>query len=291
MHCTFHAPSGSTPTRRILGALGTTLMVACFASSSVFAEELESFVLAPDGDVGIGLEEPERQLHLRGPNAVFRMDRSFNSAAFMLVRTDNANNALKTYVIGVNASGPNQGGFIINDLGSNVSGGGDRRMTINNDGSVAFTGNVSAPEFVNTSSARYKENVETLAEASESVGKLRGVRFTWKETGEPSLGLIAEEVAEVLPELVKTDADSGEAEAVNYAALTAVLVEALKEQGARLDAMETELARYRAAATTQEAQIGKLRTRVTQLEAVRTRTTSVGEDAMPADGLAALQTP
>jgi hypothetical protein len=266
-------------------------MVACFASPPAFAEEPESFVLAPNGDVGIGLEEPERQLHLRGRNAVFRMDRSFNSAAFMLVRTDNANNALKTYVIGVNASGPNQGGFIINDLGSNVSGGGDRRMTINNDGSVAFTGNVSAPEFVNTSSARYKENVETLAEANESVGKLRGVRFTWKETGEPSLGLIAEEVAEVFPEVVTTDADSGEAEAVNYAALTAVLVEALKEQGARLDAMETELARYRAAATTQDAQIGKLRTRVKQLEAAGTRLTNAGDQGVSSDSVAALQTP
>jgi hypothetical protein len=251
----------------------------------------DSLVLAPYGAVGIGIESPARQLHLRGSNATFRMDRNADTAAFLLVRTDNDYNPLKTFSVGTNAAGTNNGEFIINDLGANVGGGGSRRMTIMNNGDVQFTGTVSAPAFVNTSSARYKENVETLAEASGSVGKLRGVRFTWKETGEPSLGLIAEEVAEVLPELVKTDADSGEVEAVNYAALTAVLVEALKEQGARLDAMETELARYRAAATTQETQIGRLRTRVKQLETAGTRLTSAGDEGVSSASVAALQTP
>jgi hypothetical protein len=272
-------------------ATGLVSLIAVAATINPgFGVAQESLVLDTTGKVGIGIENPERQLHLRGANAVFRMDRTFDSAAFMLVRTDNANNPLKTFVVGVRASGEDQGDFVINDLGANTSGGGARRMTINNDGSVAFTGKVTAPEFVNTSSARYKENVVALAGASESISKLRGVSFDWKESGARSLGLIAEEVAEVFPEVVTTDPDSGQPEAVNYSALTAVLVEALKEQRARLDALEAEISKYRAAATEHHSQIGKLRTRVNQLEAAGPRLTGVRSEGS-SEAFAALQAP
>jgi hypothetical protein len=68
------------------------------------------------------------------------MDRSTNSAAFMLVRTDGGGSVLKNYVIGVNASGTNQGEFIINDLGTAVGGPGQRRLTIDNNGDVIING-------------------------------------------------------------------------------------------------------------------------------------------------------
>jgi hypothetical protein len=275
---------------RAVAALAAAVLATSLTTSSAFAQEAESLVLDTNGLVGIGVQEPERQLHLRGQNAAFRMDRSVNSAAFILVRTDSAYNPLKAYVIGVNATGENQGGLIINDLGADTSGSGDRRMTINNLGDVLFTGSVSAPEVVNTSSARYKDNIETLTAASASVSRLRGVSFDWKETGNRSLGLIAEEVAAVFPEVVTTDPDSGEAEAVNYSALTAVLVEALKEQRARLDALEAEFSKYRAAAAEHHSQLGNLRTRVNQLEAAGLRVSGVRPNE-GSEAVAALRTP
>jgi hypothetical protein len=252
-------------------ATSLVLAAACCMVVSTQTAAQDSLVLDTSGEVGIGIEDPERQLHLRGQNAVFRMDRSVNSAAFMLVRTNNNNDPLKTYVVGVRASAENQGDFVINDLGSSVSGGGSRRMTISNSGDVSFTGDVDAPTFsaaafVNTSSARYKDDIETLVGASESLARLRGVRFNWKDSGERSLGLVAEEVSEVFPEVVQTNPDSGQAEAINYAALTAVLVEALKEQQARLDAIATELASIRSAATNQDDHVTKLCTQVKELE-------------------------
>jgi hypothetical protein len=54
----------------------------------------------------------------------------------MLVRIDSLGNPLKTFVVGVNASGSNTGEFIINDLGTEVSGPGNRRMTIDNNGNI-----------------------------------------------------------------------------------------------------------------------------------------------------------
>jgi polyhydroxyalkanoate synthesis regulator phasin len=60
------------------------------------------------------------------------------------------------------------------------------------------------------------------------VNRLRGVSFDWKDSGKPSVGLIAEEVAEVVPEVVAYN--DGAATGVNYASLVGVLVEAVKEQ-------------------------------------------------------------
>lgn len=189
-------------------------------------------------NVGIGTPAPQRQLHLSGPNALFRMDRPADTAAFMIVRTDNSGAPLKSFVLGTNASGPNAGEFVINDLGAATGGPGVRRMTVTNAGEVHFTGTVRTPRLVQTSSARFKTDIETISNANATVRELRGVRFNWIENGEPSLGFIAEEVADVLPELVEFDKTSGQAEAVNYAAMVSVLVEALKEQEARIGTLE-----------------------------------------------------
>ncbi|HUG43227.1 MAG TPA: tail fiber domain-containing protein [Acidobacteriota bacterium] len=99
------------------------------------------------------------------------------------------------------------------------------------------------PAFAQTSSLRYKSEVETVRDAVGLVSRLRGVSFTWKETGEPSLGLIAEEAAEVIPELVETNERTQQAEAINYAALTALLIEAVKEQQAEIGSLRGQLNR------------------------------------------------
>jgi len=191
------------------------------------------------GYLGIGTESPARAVHIVGSNAVFRMDRSQDSAAFMLVRTDGSGNAQKTFVVGVNSSGTNQGEFVINDLGAAVSGGGSRRLTIDNSGNATFTGTVTAQSFVSSSSARFKEQIATLTDAVALLGQLRGVRFQWKDSGQPAIGLIAEEVARVLPEIVAFD-EAGQPVGLDYSKLTAVLVEAAKSQQAAIERLRGE---------------------------------------------------
>ena len=190
-------------------------------------------------NVGIGTSAPVRQLHVVGDQAVFRMDRPTDTAAFMLVRTDESGDPLKTFVVGANASGSNSGSFVINDLGTAVSGAGTRRMTIDNNGIATFTNSVYALSFVPTSSLVYKTNVKTYENALETVKKLRGVSFNWKESGKSSVGLIAEEVDKVIPEVVAhSDKD---ATGVNYDSLVGVLVEAIKEQDMKHQAEMREL--------------------------------------------------
>jgi hypothetical protein len=212
-------------------------------------------------NVGIGTPAPQRQLHLKGNNATFRMDRDVNTAAFILVRTNAAGAALKTFVVGTNASGANNGEFIVNDLGTAVGGEGARRMTITNAGEAHFTGTVRAPSFVPTSSLRFKSAVVALRNADETIERLRGVSFVWKDNQKASLGVIAEEVAEVIPQVVDWDEDGLEAVGVNYSALVALLIEAVKSQRAEIVSYQTELA--------------ALRTRVAELESERLELVSV----------------
>ncbi|KAA9133383.1 tail fiber domain-containing protein [Marinihelvus fidelis] len=195
------------------------------------------------GNVGFGVGNPARQVHLSGTNAVFRMDRPSNTAAFMIVRTDGGGTPMKTYVLGTNASDVNNGEFVINDLGTAVGGPGSRRMTIQNDGSVVFTGVVSAPNFISPSSRKLKENIEDIDDPIGIVNRLHGVKFDWIESGEPALGFIAEEVAEVLPDIAAHDKDTGEVAGMSYVAVIPILVEALKAQQLEIAGLREELER------------------------------------------------
>jgi len=189
-------------------------------------------------NVGIGTPAPESQLHMVGSDACFRMDRSQDTAAFISVRTNESGEPLKTFVVGTNASGENNGEFIINDLGMAVSGEGARRMTITNDGEVHFGGPVMSEGSYVLSSEALVENVRTYENPLETVKRLHGVQFDWKKTGEPSVGLIAEEVEGVIPEVVAYGGDGGAPSGVNYASLVGLLVEAVKELQAELDQLK-----------------------------------------------------
>lgn len=216
------------------------LSVIVFGAAAVAHAQDEALIIQDTGNVGLGLDTPVRQIHMQGNNAAFRMDRDVNGAVFFLTRTaqNDFDTVWKTFAVGARAYGVNDGEFVINDLGTAVDGPGTRRMTIANDGTVIFTGQVQATAFNVTSSLRYKDDVETLTGVPAALDALRGVRFAWKESGAPDIGLIAEEVAEIYPELVQRDATTGAVESVNYPAMVAVLVEGFKVQQQQLALQE-----------------------------------------------------
>ena len=105
---------------------------------------------------------------------------------------------------------------------------------------ATFGAGVNAGSFTSRSSIRYKERVSPLHDALNVVKNLHGVRYFWKETGQADIGLIAEDVREVLPEIVHVSSH-GEAEGVDYGKLTAVLIEAVKQLTARVEELEKQL--------------------------------------------------
>ena len=71
------------------------------------------------------------------------------------------------------------------------------------------------------------------------IKRLRPIRFSWKQDGMRDVGFVAEEVAAVEPLLV-TYNDKGQIEGVKYDRISAVLINAIKEQQAQIEAMRKE---------------------------------------------------
>ncbi len=122
-------------------------------------------------------------------------------------------------------------------LVGNKSGGGERRVDVWDRFTVHGT-------FVNSSDRRHKQDIEALNHGLEEVLRLRPVSFNWKESfnAHRSVGLIAQEVLPVLPEIVYADNDSAEASLnVSYTALVPVLINAIQELTQRVATLESEL--------------------------------------------------
>ena len=94
-----------------------------------------------------------------------------------------------------------------------------------------------------SSSERYKSDITPMGPSSELIAALTPVRFRWTEEGQEDIGLIAEEVASVLPEIV-TYNSSGQVEGVEYNRLGPLLVAGFQEQtianADRFGALETD---------------------------------------------------
>jgi hypothetical protein len=87
-------------------------------------------------------------------------------------------------------------------------------------------------------SIRYKKNVKTIENASKSIKNLRGVKYDLVDnTKKNELGLISEEVAKILPEIVSLDA-SGRPNEIDYKRITVVLIESIKDILIRIERLE-----------------------------------------------------
>ena len=78
------------------------------------------------------------------------------------------------------------------------------------------------------SSLGIKENIETYSPSLEKINKIRPVRYNKKKSKKKEVGLVAEELAEMFPELVETD-EKGNPSGVNYSRAVAVLLHGFKE--------------------------------------------------------------
>jgi hypothetical protein len=104
-------------------------------------------------------------------------------------------------------------------------------LTNNN---ATFGGTVTA-----SSDVRFKKNIKTIQDALDKVLNMRGVTFERLETPGTEIGVIAQEIEEVVPEVVTTDANGHKS--VAYANLTALLIEAVKAQQVQIDELRGEI--------------------------------------------------
>ena len=123
---------------------------------------------------------------------------------------------------------------------------GSTRLRAHNSG-VDVTGNLVASGNVTAySDATLKKDIQTINDALSTCGKLRGVSYKWTETDLPSIGVIAQEVEKVLPEVVvdsfgNTDPDTGERpkyKSVDYGKIVGLLINAINELKAEVDVLK-----------------------------------------------------
>ena len=97
---------------------------------------------------------------------------------------------------------------------------------------ITATGNITA-----FSDRSLKRDIQTIEHALDLVGKMRGVTFEMINTGQQGIGVVAQEVQEVIPQVVQ---DNNGILSVAYGNLVGVLIEAVKELTARVEALESK---------------------------------------------------
>jgi hypothetical protein len=135
-----------------------------------------------------------------------------------------------------------------------------------------FQGNVFVTGTVTQGSdARLKQGISTLSYGRSEVLRLRPVTWRWKDHPErgQQLGLVAQEVESVLPELVSTTKDAEQIKGINYTGLLPVLVKSIQEQQARIEQQSRQLKKQQTQIERQQREIGELR------QAVKARKSSL----------------
>jgi len=192
------------------------------------------------GSMGIGTSNPNHRLDVNGdinipgtnkivfnnePNSWFLQARTTTSTA-------NLGSGLKNLFY--NGGGSNEG-IAFSGVGTGAA-----SMEIRNDGRVWVKENLNVGGTITESSSiRYKTNIETVKYGLDKVLQLRGVTYDKKDTGIRELGLIAEEVNEILPDVVIKN-EEGEPDSVSYGRLTAVLIEAVKDLQAQINELKVK---------------------------------------------------
>ncbi|MFH2067338.1 MAG: tail fiber domain-containing protein [Pseudomonadota bacterium] len=212
--------------------------VSIFMVFPVSALCSESLIVNENGYVGIGTTTPGTLMHLKGLNYPALTIESINSMGGRLRLIDTVSSSEFISV---------DGDLRINVGSNNVltikSDSGNVGIGHTNPGSkLTVDGNIYCYGSYQPSDLRWKEDIETLVNPLEKISNLQGVTYQWKDKtrGEQNqIGLIAQEVETVFPELVFTNKEGYKA--IEYSRLVAPLIGAVKELKSENDSLKEEL--------------------------------------------------
>ncbi|NPA43108.1 MAG: tail fiber domain-containing protein [Chlorobi bacterium] len=227
-----------------------------------------SKIVFPSGNFGIGVEDPIVKLVVKGDKALFtseddadeiRIENNNNRSEIYFVKNGTDVYSIRHYedrfdILDRPPAGVDPAFTIIHGTSTRPGYVGigtlnpDAQLTVFNGTTI---GRYTTSGWTHSSDARFKTNIRQISDALEIVKQLRGVRFEWKNAPqEPTqVGFIAQEVKEVLPEVVVGDEERGYGMA--YGNITAVLVEAIKAQQKQIENQQKQI-------QAQQAQIQKL---------------------------------
>jgi hypothetical protein len=215
-------------TKKLICLIGTGGETSNPATMAWQLDDTGQYVYRLEGSIGIGTTTPNRLLHLYslGDNAEIDIQSVEGKDNHWGIFSDHNDNSLKFW----------QGSDRLTILANGKVGIG----TVNPLEELEVNGNVMATAFLYSSDKQLKTNIKELDNSLEKILQLNGVSFNWKENGKESIGLIAQDVEKVYPELVKTSSYTG-LKSLEYGNLVAPLIEAIKEQQKKIDDMEKKI--------------------------------------------------
>ncbi len=215
----------------------------------------DAMVILKNGSIGIGTSSPniENKLHVIGTNAGANNISVYTQASGGSdnygIRTEATGTGTTNYGIYATAYGAtnNYAGY----FGGDVTVNGVIRPGINGffslgDATWRWSTIYATNGTIETSDARYKTDIEAIENSLDKIMHINGVRYNWRTDEFPEMnfdanahiGVLAQEVEEVLPELVYTDENGYKS--ISYEKLTPVLIEAVKEQQGEIESLKTE---------------------------------------------------
>ena len=128
----------------------------------------------------------------------------------------------------------------VTGTGANIAGTGNVTGNLNVGNLTCSAGTVTAATITETSSIALKENLNPITNALDSIVQLMGFTYDRKDgTAKGEAGLIAEEVNNILPNLISYD-EKGKPYSINYSKLTVYLIEAMKTLKSELDILKSQ---------------------------------------------------
>lgn len=88
---------------------------------------------------------------------------------------------------------------------------------------------------------RIKTNIQPLHGALEKIERLQGVSYERKSDGKHEIGVVAEDVDRIVPEVVSRDPKTHEVQGVDYSRLAALLIEAVKSQQTEIERLNSRI--------------------------------------------------
>ncbi len=209
-------------------------------------------ILNGKGNVGIGTTEPSSKLQVNGDikigadnnteqsktktygNKLYFLGAHYNTDILWMARYNHSNNGSE---LRVNIGDDGNDKFAIGKTSPRGSTGKWTSFFTVTEENVDIKGDIKAKNYNSTSDQRLKQNIEPLASSLSKLSQLRGVSFKWKDNPQDNqIGLVAQEVEKILPEIVSTDSEGYKS--IAYGKLTAILIEGMKEQQRQIDELK-----------------------------------------------------
>ena len=239
------SPPTGCPSGNYIKWDGTNLVCSAISSSQWTTSGSDISYTISSGKVGIGTATPVSTLSV-GANGVP------NTGIYGYGSSNGVYGVGTSFGIYGSASGAGKGVGAVSATGYDFYGEGPKSYFAGNvgigktnpaqkldvTGNGIFSGSVTANSFLYSSDKSLKTNIQPLQDSLSKVQQLQGVSFDWKLTGDKSIGLIAQDVEKVFPELVSGAEGS---KAVAYGNIVAVLVEAIKEQQKQIEELKTQI--------------------------------------------------